>query len=176
LAAALLLFSPHLTAHAGAITVSEGQTVIFSFDFTGLSASQPPYPDMRVHTGIDLDSIDGDDRCRFTLYRDPDAVNADGSIVACGILTFEAGDEESGWLDGVLSIALTVLDGAVTLDPHARAFTAFGAHGEALTPRVLPRRRVVPEPPMPLPTLLVAAALLWGARRSRSDSVLARTY
>ena len=176
LAAALLLFSPDLTAHAGTITVSEGHTAIFTFDFTGLSASQPPYPDMRVHTGIDLGSIDDDiDLCRYTLYRDGNAVNADSSIVACGILTFEAGEEDSGWLDGILSIALTVLEGAVTLDPHAMAFDAFGPNGGALTPRVLPRLRVVHEPPMLLPTLLIAAALLWGSGRIRSDRVLART-
>ena len=134
-------------ARAGAITVSEGDTVVFTFDFTGLSAAQPPYPDVRVHTGIDLDSVDpGSDRCRFTLYRDGGGVSPDSSIVACGIGTFEGGSEESGWLDGVLSIAVTVLSGSITLDPHAMAFTAFGPGGVPLTPLLDPRLRIIDEP------------------------------
>ena len=59
---------------------------VFTFDFRSLSAAQPPYPDVRVHTGIDLESVDpGIDRCRFTLYRDGGGVSPDSSIVACGI-------------------------------------------------------------------------------------------
>jgi len=80
---------------AGAITLSEGDTAVFTFDFTRLSAALPPYPDVRVQTGIDLTTVDpGIDRCRFTLYRDGNAVNPDTSIVACGIGTFEGGNEE----------------------------------------------------------------------------------
>jgi hypothetical protein len=33
----------------------------------------------------------------------------DSSIGSCGIATFESALEESGWLDGLLSIALTVI-------------------------------------------------------------------
>ena len=155
---------------AGAITLSEGDTAVFTFDFTGLSAAQPPYPDVRVQTGIDLATVDpGIDRCRFTLYRDGNAVNPDSSIVACGIGTFEGGNEESGWLDGVLSIAVTVLSGSITLDPHAMAFTAFGPKGEPLTPRVYPRLRMIAEPAhAALLFILTGLAVRTGRVRVRS--------
>jgi hypothetical protein len=144
--AALFLMATEV--HAGAITVSEGDTVVFTFDFTQLSGSPPPYPDMRIHTGLDFDSVDpGVDRCRYTLYRDGNGVDPDSSIVACGIDMFEGGDESLGWLDGVLSLALTVLAGEITLDPHAIAFSAFGPDGTAITPQVTPRIRIVTEAP-----------------------------
>ena len=150
---------------------------MFSFDFTALGSNAPPYPAMRVDTGIDLWSVDpgGGDRCRYTLYRDGNAVNPDSSYVSCTILDFEMGSEESGWLDGVLSIALTVLDGSVTLDPHAIAVTALGS-GVPLTPRLVPRVRVVAEPPAALLlVLLVVSGAAWLRRRPRVGRVLVPT-
>jgi hypothetical protein len=156
-----------LTARAGSVTVSGGDTVIFTFDFTRQGANTPPYPAMRVDTGIDLRSLDDLDRCRYTLYRDGNAIDPDSSIVACGILAFEAGEEASGWLDGLLSIALTVLEGSVTLNPHAIAFSAFGPDGKPLTPRMRPRLRIVDEPSALLLTLLVTAPVWSTLRRVR---------
>jgi hypothetical protein len=153
---------------AGAITVSEGSTAVFTFDFTELRGAQPPYPDMRVNTGIDLASVDPDvDRCRFTFYRDGGGVNADHSVIQCGSGEFEFSNEDSGWLDGVFSMGVTVLSGAITLDPYAMAYTAFSPHGVPMTPRVDPRVRIIPEPAHAA-LLLVLAGLTVGAPRIRA--------
>jgi hypothetical protein len=167
---AVLAFSA-VEVSASAITVSEGDTIVFTFDFTKLSGAQPPYPDVRIHTGIDFDSIDpGVDSCRYTLYRDGNAVDPDNSIVACGIDTFEGGTEDSGWLDGILSLAITVLSGEITLDPHAIAFSAFGPNGEPITPRVIPRIRVIAEPAHAALFLMLGAAAAFRSVRVRARS------
>jgi hypothetical protein len=166
---AVLAFNA-VEVRAGAITVSEGETIVFTFDFTKLSGAQPPYRDVRIYTGIDFASVDaGLDRCRYTLYRDGNAVDPDSSIVACGIDMFEGGTEDSGWLDGLLSLAITVLSGEITLDPHAIAFSAFGPHGYPITPRVMPRIRVIAEPAH------AALFLLLGAVAFRSVRVRGRS-
>jgi hypothetical protein len=172
LAALLMLASPG--ARAGAVTVSGGDTVVFTFDFSVLSSQQPPYPAVRVDTGIDLGTVDDHDWCRYTLYRDGHAAGPDSSVVSCGILTFEAGTEDSGWLDGLLSIAITVLDGSVTLDPHASAFTAIGPDGQPLTPRLSPLVRVVHEPAASW-LALIAGCAMWLRRRPSSARGLVPT-
>jgi hypothetical protein len=171
-AAVMALFFGATEVNASAINVSAGDTVVFTFDFTTLSSARPPYPDVRVYTGIDLDSIDsGIDRCRYTLYRDANAIDPDTSVVACGIGTFEGGTEDSGWLDGIFSIALTVLSGEVTLDPHAIAFSAFGPNGEPITPWVIPHVRIVAEPAHAAFVLVFAVAVFRSVRvRARSAS------
>lgn len=167
--AALVLSASEATA--GALTVSEGDTIVFTFDFTNISGARAPYPDVRIHTGVDLASIDsGSDHCRYTLYRDGNGVDPDSSIVACGIDSFESANEESGWLDGILSFALTVVSGEITLDPHAIAFSAFGANGEPITPWVIPRIWIVAEPLPVALMLMLAAAFMIARGRARSTS------
>jgi hypothetical protein len=60
LASILVLAAP--AVEATQIAVSAGDTVIFSFDFTAAgSVPPPPYPDMRVQTGLLWSSFDIDE-------------------------------------------------------------------------------------------------------------------
>ena len=135
-------------AYATPITVTGGKTVIFSFDFTADGIIQaPPYPDMRIETGLLLSSFDpAVDDCRYRFFGEMNGVAPGSSVRSCAVDTFENSLEESGWLDGMLSIALTVISGAITIDPQAIAYDAFGLNGRAITPGVRPSIRVVPEP------------------------------
>jgi hypothetical protein len=147
LLALALVASPE--AGATAIAVSAGQTVLFSFDFTkGSHYELPPYPDMRIETGVVLGSFDpGEDSCRYTFFGDVNGGSQGSSVGSCVIDVFESADEESGWLDGLLSIALTVISGEILVDPRAVAFSAIGVSGSAITPRIVPTVRFVAEPP-----------------------------
>ena len=152
------LFLVAAAAEATPVTVAEGKTVIFSFDFTAAgSVPPPPYPDMRVQTGIVWSSFDVGDVCRYTFYGDVGGHDPGTSIGACGIDTFESALEESGWLDGLLSIGLTMISGSLTLDPSAVAYDQFGINGQPLTGAIDSTPRVVAEPAS---LLLLALGLL----------------
>ena len=153
-------------AYATPITVTSGKTVIFSFDFTADGIIQaPPYPDMRIETGLLLSSFDpAVDDCRYRFFGEMNGVAPGSSVRSCAIDTFENSLEDSGWLDGMLSIALTVISGAITIDPQAIAYDAFGVNGRAITPGVRPSIRVVPEP-WSLATLLAGLGLMLVLRR-----------
>ena len=144
----LALCAVHGGAHATPITVTGGKTVIFSFDFTADGGlPMPPYPDMRIQTGLLLLSFDpATDDCRYTFFGEMNGVAQGSSVRSCAIDTFENSLDESGWLDGMLSIALTVISGSITIDPRAIAYDAFGLNGHAITPGVRPSIRVVSEP------------------------------
>jgi hypothetical protein len=135
-------------ARATAIAVSAGETVLFSFDFTkGSHYELPPYPDMRIETGLVLGSFDpGEDFCRYTFFGEVNGGSQGSSVGSCVVDVFESADEDSGWLDGLLSIALTVTLGEILVDPRAVAFSAFGIPGRAITPRIVPTVRFIAEP------------------------------
>src|SRR4030095_15786955 len=67
----LAVLAPSET-YATPIAVSAGKTVFFSFDFTVPGSDPlPPYPDMRIETGLLLSSFDpAVDVCRYTYYGD----------------------------------------------------------------------------------------------------------
>jgi len=165
------------SAHATPITVTGGKTVIFSFDFTSDGViPPPPYPDIRIQTGLLLSSFDpGVDDCRYTFFGDVNGVGQGSSVRSCAIDTFESAFDESGWLDGLFSISLTAISGSITVDPHAMAFDAFGLNGRPMTPGVRPGIRVVPEP-WSIAVLLagLATMVLFRARpvRARRERIL----
>ena len=156
---ALTVLTP--AAQATAISVSAGETVLFSFDFTnGEHHVLPPYPDMRVETGVLLESFHpGVDSCRYTFFGDVNGGAQGSSVGNCDIDEFESALEESGWLDGLLSISLTVTSGEIMVDPRAVAYSAFGVDGRPITPRMVPSVRFVPEPEA-LWTVLLGCSLL----------------
>ena len=146
LLALALVASPEVRATT--IAVSAGETVLFSFDFTkGSHAELPPYPDMRIETGVVLGSFDpGEDSCRYTFFGDVNGGSQGSSVGTCEVDEFERADEESGWLDGLFSMSLTVTSGEILVDPRAAAFSAFGPPGYAITPRIVPTVRFIAEP------------------------------
>ena len=107
-------------ANASPITVSAGHTVTFNFDSSSASLS-PPYTQIDIYTSP-TNAI-GSPTGSWTAY---DEIDAGGASYQLGTdlsaTSFENISSSSTILDGVFSVALTVLTGSLTVDPSAYAW------------------------------------------------------
>jgi PEP-CTERM motif len=166
----VVLLGRAIPAHAAPITVSAGETVTFNFDFVTPGLIPPPALGISFYSGVDVPGALQPGN--FGLWRGYSELNGAGALIYGPFNAILLSTVlQQGAVDGVFSMALSVVTGSITVDPIAHVWLNNSVQGPGPVAGV-PVAGAVPEPAM---LALLGAGLAGAAWRRRRGSVAGRS-